>query len=72
LKKAVEDLNVFIQHFSRIITRIKCENERRGFLVRWCRSHDPFQISLTSFFGGEVHAKNELRKVLKIFASSLW
>jgi len=31
LKKAVEDSNVFIKHFSRIIARIKCENECHGF-----------------------------------------
>jgi len=28
--KAVADSNVFVSHFSRIVTRIKCENECRG------------------------------------------
>jgi len=29
--KAIEESNVFVQHFSRIIDRMKCENECRGF-----------------------------------------
>jgi len=31
LIKAVEDSNVFVYHFSRIVARVKCENECRGF-----------------------------------------
>jgi len=30
LRKAVEDSNVFVHHISRIVARIKCENECRG------------------------------------------
>jgi len=29
LIKAVEDSNIFVQHFSRIVAGIKCENECR-------------------------------------------
>jgi len=31
LIKAVEDSNVFVSHFSKIVARIKCVNECRGF-----------------------------------------
>jgi len=67
LKKTVEDSNIFVWHFSRIIAGIKCENKFRGYLGICVNYLGKFK-SFTNF---EKQKKYFKKMVLQIFMAKL-